>query len=763
MSDFAGAREAISYSCETWGGAAQRLVPATYAASPAWSRLINEVDSDFFRGLGVDEELLPERPRAWAGAPVSLVAALDALLSDTEHKPSMSIPSLDDDDPWTFAYDGICGTLPEGPSPLIVERSNLREGITYSEVLDIDRPRIEGGVADLWSRVADRSVASPTAMTLAGLKVESAPQRRYAPAPILPHDVAPGMRFGSAVIVVYTPGSLEDLCLLWALRAAWGWPYSMPLAVPGSIDVAVAVRAFERLGAAAGSPAWRGGRNRALVSGSITQSELDAIADELGVEWTASSIDDVLAVAPRPRRTSIEVATFEDGRAPVFAWGARDLADLGEHHPHRYLDTITRFRPLSMKLPPAKSLTGDLMMNGTWRGGAFEVAGNDVDRLHSMLWPVGWTVLEAVARDRGVEVRRSRAGRAAEALVQRIGSLDEVSLLSDAEVLRVLYRLGERSGITFFRRKTNEMLADLRSIDSVADRVAALESHLDSVSASVEDASPHTITASSLSPLGTREDVRAWLEWAEQSGVLLRGAEVHCPRCGHKQWITLAQLAPPFPCGGCSDVITKPYREDNLSFRYRASEALLRTLEHDSLGHLLTLAWMAELFHRGFDKPESLYGGYPGVDILDASGEVIGEVDVLLLFSDGSIAVGEYKRSGAGLNEAEVGKLEVVADALGAAWTFVATHDSAAHCPDLWKQSQQVLPERPRFALTGEHLYSHAIWAMGSNPFEWPDSDSFEPRERGGVVAAAKWLADRRTPDSSLHQHWRYLDSRSSE
>ena len=98
-------------------------------------------------------------------------------------------------------------------------------------------------------------------------------------------------------------------------------------------------------------------------------------------------------------------------------------------------------------------------------------------------------------------------------------------------------------------------------------------------------------------------------------------------------------------------------------------------------------------------------------------------------------ALGECKRSGAGLRTGDIDKLEAIADRIGAAWTFYATPDWAAICPPIWQDLRRDLPDRRRFALTGEQLLSPSdslVQLMGQ------DLTAFNPWDDAAIDAHAE-------------------------
>jgi hypothetical protein len=269
------------------------------------------------------------------------------------------------------------------------------------------------------------------------------------------------------------------------------------------------------------------------------------------------------------------------------------------------------------------------------------------------------------------------------------------------------------------------------------DRLAAIERRLADFTAGPFENEQHDITFVALKrDLGDRQASRDWLRWAEGSGLLLRGGQVSCDNCGLVAWRALGELGPGLICRGCAQPLVDPFGAENLTFRYRASELLLTAVEADSLPHLYALRWLAGTFERGFGESSNLYGGYPGVEILDMEGHVIAEVDVLLLGADGSLVPGEAKRHGSGLRDEDIAKLDRVASLLSSPWTFIATTDWASECPPAWRGFPRTAPSA-RIALSGERLLgSYPFIPRGRDRFAWVEADEQERSDHHKAFAS---------------------------
>ncbi len=290
-------------------------------------------------------------------------------------------------------------------------------------------------------------------------------------------------RYGANLVVVNEPGSVEDLALIWNLRAAHGLYAGVPLAVPATTDVATALRVWT----AAGRETWAmrlfgfvSGRPWGLLSATIAPGRLARWAEHADGNWAPVDLDLVLHPAERPGRPSTDVVAFRDGRGRIPALAAEDREFLRKRPSQAYAcDLRVRVNPVGRRLPPNRALARFLPILFGYRGGGSEHSGGRWDDILDVDWPCGWKVLEAAVRDRGLRAEPSRPGRAATALLRRLGSFAQLQALADPAVLEVLSRLGARSGRAYFEEKVREIHAalDLAGEDGAA-RSEAIEAKL---------------------------------------------------------------------------------------------------------------------------------------------------------------------------------------------------------------------------------------------------------------------------------------------
>jgi hypothetical protein len=723
---------AIEEACNVWGGAYHPLVPiasgATAIVEP-WATLVRYTmpTRTITRGhLPVPEHVWPRDPgghwytKGGGELPLLVLAVLDRGQGFKTIRSAGSIPL---GHPWGVAYRGIVGALPATIVPDRLSYSGLRPGVAYSDLVTIQEVEPDETSADhLLALLRDPIVWTPVHLSCVKLALASAPTaggfgRERPDFPMRFHEAG---HIGPNVVVVYEPGSPVDLCVLWHLRAVHGLRAGLPLAVPTSADVGAVLRRWWN--DMAMQPIGFGGTKAYLVSASVERSQLDAFAAAAGEQWKVCDIADVLQPSHGCGVESTEVVLFSNGQAQLAGLHPDERAALGNelvervHHTFELVAT-----PVSYDLPPSATLaTAEAITS--YRGGFVTQPGASRHSV-SMHWPSGLTVLDAVLRDVGMRGEPSYPGRLAELLLTRTQKVGGLVGLLDPKALGLLDRLATRHGMTWFKRRLRDVvIGDAQVPEDVESRLLAIEQRVAALGGIPSTEEQHGVTfEAARSALGAnREGAGAWLRWAEESGLVVRGAEFHCDQCTARSWLPVADLAPPVVCRGCGRVAERPYPQDGVAFRYQGSEFLLRLFKEDVIPHALTFQFVASLFEPHFDRPGPIFGAYPGVTIRRPGlNDPIGEADVLLVMADGRLGVAECKANAAGLDDDELTKLDLLARELNASWTLCATTDRSANCGLAWHRDIGSA-DRPHYVLTAEHLLDAApYYAAGTDPFAW--------------------------------------------
>jgi hypothetical protein len=759
--------EAVEDTCHYWGGAVDVMarVRSRGRLPAVWQRLIDETRLDGINTrnkLGRDggARLLARRLNSNdLGDFLLAVLAFSGKKRDDWRSVSAALPERND--PWYLAYLAALGAWPPEPKARLLDWARLRPDLQWSDIIDV---RFEGvsrpGASDLLVRLRDTTVDSPAMATtrLVGVAAAAMHEGIWDGHSRIPYRRPNASLVGPNIVVLYSNESVDDFCLLWNLRSAHGLPPGLPLGVPATANVDSALALFER--ESAGRHFGIGGDRRwVLTSLSISMSELRKIANTRPERWRAIHPREILQPSHRAGRPSTAFATFTDGHARIDTWADQD-ADAVGRWPRQvlFLQSLVNVTLEDRRLPPSRTLAGHQLHDGYYYDGGWHLLARTPPNTRTVRWPAGWTVIEALARDRGLIATPSAAGEAAATFLRQLGSLGATTSLLLPALVAELHRLGERRGMSWFRERMRAIASELK--ETSEGHLLEIDHQLQALSLRPFEDEANELTIDNARHLvGGRQNATSWVDWALDSGVLLQGAQIECRRCGAKSWREVSELAPPIVCRGCGAEIKRPFPAGELKFRYRASEPLLRVIDHDALAHVLTLRWWADYFADHFHRPSYFHGAYPGVDFRKDTGDTVGEADVLLVFADGTVVPGECKRGPVGINESELAKLDRLADALGSPWTFVATMAPSRDCAPIWAQlASDVSARRPRLVLTGDHLFElHVTHGLGDDPFQWR-RETTETRERHDqlwkeqLVFRLAHLSENRDPDSELFE-----------
>ena len=720
-----------------WGGASTVIIPAARGATEldnVWQRFLDLAVVD----VALDRQIAPaladridkaSPPQFMGGMRASLLPTLIAMKDDVRQWSAVSVPRLEPSNPWAVAYLGALGHWPESPDTNGFDQLDLRTDLAFDEVLkcsfvDVQQP----GSKDLLDRLRDGRTLSPVFASMAKLEVKRMAGTIVSSNGILPEKGTVAKAVGPSVVILYRPGSVEDLCLLWNLRWCAGLPYGAPLALPVHDGIVNDLRLLMKEMAIFSLNL--SGSYFALTSRSVSTDDLQAIVDEARSPWRVEPPEELFTPSDRPTRTSSDVAVFKDGQARLPSWHPIDRETFGSSARLEVLmRPIVRFELEGQKLPNF-SLDGFYSLEAACQGGGLDMPARGPTDTSVIVWPTGWEVLQGVASQRGLVVTPSSSGRIASGFVQALGSINQLRPLLSPQVLSILYKLAERRGTSRFKRQMRDLASAVaKSIESPQDQLDRIESRLAELSLpGSEEERSHVTFDEIRGALGNREAARSWLRWAEKSKLVLRGLPLKCERCRRSDWRPLTDIAPPWNCRWCGGLIERPFPENQVTFGYAASSRTLSLVGEDAITHLLALRWFDDLFG-GSSGRKGLIGAFPGVNVRPADAdEDIGEADVLLLFSDGSLVPGECKLRSSGWNDEEARKLEALSELLQAPWTFIATPQLANDCNEVWKNAA-LNGERPRYVLTGEQLFDLSVtWPLGHNPFSWR-ADNVDDRE----------------------------------
>lgn len=687
-------------------------------------------------GVGGTQDVDVELPfRVEATPPWGFPALVIAAHEQRDRWRPIEVCVLDADDEWKPIYAAVLGVLPEVPSADLSERNFVREDLRFEDVLSVERVDVRGSLTDLADRARSRDVITPRQFANMFLSYGLSPDTSYLghEQQVLPAPHATRRAAGPNLIVAMTPGSVEDIALLWNLRAAHGDRRVLPIGVPADQVTPEALQILQEPGRA--TMFGLGGGKCHLTSCSVP---LDRLREIAAVSKTVRAVpyEDVLTFGPAPGRPRSHVSVWHEGRTRLdpLSDADRDVlreARSGVRSVALTLDVEVEGAPL----PRDPTMRGTEIW-GRFQAGAAQIAVSELRRQPTVevAWPSSWTCLAAVAQTRGLDVRESAPGLAAATLVRALADPVHIRWLGHHGLVSLLYRMAERSGMAWWKRRwadTQRQLLNEGADASTLDEAAAILGRDEPVIAPAGEGRAVPFQAF-VTTLGSESAAGHWVSWAESRHLLVRGADVRCPACGASAWLPMAAVPPPVPCVGCGREILNPYGPRQLNFTYRIGEPVRRVLETDSLGHVFALRWLVDLF-----DDRGLVGAHPGVEFVDPNtATVMGEADVLLLFADGSLVPVEVKRRSAGVDEKTQLSMDAVANVLGAPWDVLVVTEPARDSESI-KTAERRLPNRPRLLLTTDQLFDeHPRWTMGSDPFAW------SPRTAEQDAARDKKLGD---------------------
>lgn len=725
-SDIEDAQRAVDEACQVWGGAATLLLPVdrdATALTPTW-RAIHDlavIDAYVDRGLApqLAKELEETTPTLFSeGNQATLLPVFASIKGDSQKWNPVVVPRLTPTEPWHIAYTAALGSWPDAPDTSGFEQLDLRTDVEFSDFI---RCRVEdvhsANAGDLLQRIRDARSNSPVNITLVELGRRSISGTLTSGNGLLPDPFRVARAVGPSVVVLYEPGSVEDLCLLWNLRWCFGMPYGAPLGLPTTVDLEQSIREWTNNTAIFSLNL--SGSYFALTSLSISEQEISSVAKSVQIgDWRAESPEKLFWPTDRAFRTSADVAMFHDGVATLPAWHASDREVF---YPTRRLDIairpVVRYVLEGERLPSFK-LEGLYSIEAANRGGGMELPARGPTDMSTLWWPSGWETLSGLLEDRGLTGEASSSGSVAAGALRHLGSVHALSPCVSPEAVSLLYYVAERRGTTRFKEQIRRLAQDVsKSVQSPQAQLDSIEQRLQELSLPASEDERRDVTFDEIyKRLGDRKAADAWTRWAESAGLILRGLPFRCDSCGRRDWKPLAEIGPPWSCRWCAASISRPFPSGQVVFGYAASATTLSLVGEDALPHLLALRWCDRIFSR----PKDVHGAYPGVLLKDAqTGQDVGEADVLLVFSNGSLVPGECKLRSTGWNANESKKLDAVCEALNSPWSFIATPQASRDCTNTFERAATDGP-RPRFVVTGEQLFDpHPFWALGDSPFAW--------------------------------------------
>jgi hypothetical protein len=272
--DFNAATKAVVELCNMWGGGTMPLMPVTPGepVDQRWAKLLTQSNIDAVAKSELLDKAEIDKYTEIHGDATQLLVRI---VVDLEKRPTVqTCRGVATDHPWYLAYLATLGDLPPTPDSMNTW-NDLRDDLTYQDSLTIRTIDIEPGVDALLAILRDhnairgRTHPNPTS----GWPGSDLQQGFPTHSRFDFDDSKIARQYGPNIVVLYEPGSVEDLALIWNLRARFTHSRRFPLALPRTDTVVSDLQAV----ANAAAHYFGFGHNIALTSLSVEQAELTEI------------------------------------------------------------------------------------------------------------------------------------------------------------------------------------------------------------------------------------------------------------------------------------------------------------------------------------------------------------------------------------------------------------------------------------------------------------------------------------------------------
>ena len=333
---------------------------------------------------------------------------------------------------------------------------------------------VSGSLDDLLDRVGNRSTFTPRRFSSAFLASGLQPETSYMGGTprVLPATHEIRRAAGPNIVVAVSTGSVQDLALLWNLRAAHGDQRSLPIGVPVELLTEQALRALQQPGNVI--PFGFGGGALHLTSTSVELTRLGEIARSVSSVRVVPH-QDLLTFGPARGRPRSHVTTWHGGHTRLSPFSDSDREVLGAAGSIRHAQLVLDVRVMSAPLPADPTMRGTTF--GRFQAGNAQIAVSTQRQQETVrvAWPSSWTSLEAVAATKQIRLKESQPGLAARALIQALGDVHQARLLAHGDLISLLYRMAEVSGMSWWKQRwvtTHRQLQELGVENQVLEEAA---------------------------------------------------------------------------------------------------------------------------------------------------------------------------------------------------------------------------------------------------------------------------------------------------
>jgi hypothetical protein len=545
----------IAQECQIWGGANSPFIPAAADGSidNRYTRMLAGCAIDWMWGLPDTFSLFhfPGVKVSFVDKPFGWGSQLAAALLDyrTQEKyPPLEVVELTVDDPWRPIYAACLGLLAEKPEPKLLEAGRLNPELTFEDFLRIERRSVNGSFDDLLGRLSSDEIIAPRRLSMLHLGYGSSGSTaiRAGGKEPLPEPEFARFDAGPNVLVVCSAGSVEDIALLWNLRAAHGDRLVVPMGIPRSeltAELVTRLAQHPRIS--------RNGISRQalyVTSFSLGMEELKSAVVGIGDHIAFAGHDQMLTLGAAAGWRREEVLVWHDGESSIVPVpDARNYEVLSKRGFSQMTDMVVDVAIPTFPFPDGGDVRAD-GINWTFSAGAASrKVGLRVSEAIAIIWPSRMLSAQVVAERRDLNLAESEPGRAAMLTLSGFDHVWELANLAHAPLLQLLAEMAARQGMSWYR-----------------DRLRAAGRQFDpgDIPAATAEDLPERAFEDFKRVLENKGQAAAyWLFWAERHGLIVKGFPVECSSCHSKQWTPVAAFAPPIICRGCATSMDTPFGE----------------------------------------------------------------------------------------------------------------------------------------------------------------------------------------------------------
>jgi hypothetical protein len=573
----------------------------------------------------------------------SALAGVGAYDKREEFRPAL-VPEIPPNHPLELYIKARYGYLNESWASSILSKGGLKYDLTLDKFIPIKSIKLGDNFLDfvLHSESTAYGITPPLApllnYTIIGLTQEGQTRAfdEYSDNSII-YDA-------QYLLIVSEEISVEDFCWFWNLRSQRYYlpNNTLPLWLPRTLVESKKdeiTRLFQKKGF--------------VLSKSIPSKELQTLAQELGkgIEIATENLDRFYSSQFFLGIKDEYEVFFDEGRVRI-PTPQDDVVKYCRHPCYYYVDIEIP----GYKLPHLNAGSWGLWIFTDYRvsrtGMSFIRWESELHNYIKFVVPTPWEMLETFAGIPGYSIELSDKGSIAEKLIQLIGDVKKLWLLSGKSVYDLFEQLAEIDQAKEFKSRLRDGLSRLQIEAAEVDN---LTEHILQTIASDHHQRKSQTYSQMRETLGFGQKVaKDFITWLIKRSLIFRGVSLQCPVCKTKQWLYIDNMQTMMKCTGCQESVNIPLDVNNVQWKYRINTLYAKAHEQGLIPHLLTLNYGIQQRSSGSVKIQGLF---PGIKLKAREGIELPfpeiEIDIAWI-EDGELIIGECKTHFRDLSSKEV-------------------------------------------------------------------------------------------------------------